>query len=56
MIPKFNEALVEELVEDEEVVNRVLDIIAENDMAEAPELTEALKRIIERWDKGFYES
>lgn len=53
---KVNESVVDGLVEDEDVINHILDIIADNDIAEAPELIEAMKKIIERWDKGYYES
>lgn len=51
---KYDETVVEDMVDDEDIVNHVLEIITEFDEPEKEDILETINRILERWDNGFY--
>ena len=51
---RYDEAVVEDMVDDEDVVNHVLEIITEFDEPSKDDILEVVKRILERWDHNYY--
>lgn len=51
---RYDDSIVESMVDDEEVVDGVLNILTEFDEPTVEDVLETVKRILTRWENGDY--